>query len=361
MIDGRIARGDRTRAAVLDAAVAIASVDGLEAMSLARLADATGVSKSGLFAHWPDKESLQLAVVAHAVRQWTEQIVSPALAVPRGVRRLWALHELRMAFYAAGTLPGGCFFVATAVEFDDRPGRVREAIAAAIGDWRDLLRSVAGQAVEAGELRPETDIGQLVFEIQALADAAVTSTRLFHAEPVAAYARKAVLDRLRALSATPELLPEELPMDGVIEPVQVHFEDLDAMGVVHNGRYVLLLERALAAFWARAGWAFDPAEPHFKDVFFVVREFTITYDVPITRVGPVHVQLWLDHLGSTSAVYGFRVMSEDETVTHAQGRRVQVRLDPATLRPAVIGPQLRAACRPLQREAAAQGFDARVG
>jgi len=150
-------------------------------------------------------------------------------------------------------------------------------------------------------------------------------------------------------------------MDGVIEQVQVHFEDLDALGVVHNGRYVLLLERALAAYWTRAGWAFDLAASSFKDVFFVVREFAITYHVPITRVGPVHVQLWLDHLGNTSAVYGFRVLSEDETVTHAEGRRVQVRLDPATLRPAAIGPELRAASRPLQREASAQGLDARVG
>jgi len=150
-------------------------------------------------------------------------------------------------------------------------------------------------------------------------------------------------------------------MEGVIEPVMVHFEDLDAMGVVHNGRYVLLLERALAAYWTRAGWAFDPASPGFKDVFFVVREFVITYHVPITRVGPVHVQLWLDHLGSTSAVYGFRVLSADETVTYAEGRRVQVRLDPGTLRPAVIGPELRAACRPLERAAASLGLDARTG
>jgi AcrR family transcriptional regulator len=109
MADGRIARGERTRVAVLDAAVAMASVDGLEAMSLARLADATSVSKSGLFAHWPDKESLQLAVVAHAARQWTDHVIAPALAAPRGVRRLWALHECRLAFYAAGTLPGGCW------------------------------------------------------------------------------------------------------------------------------------------------------------------------------------------------------------------------------------------------------------
>jgi AcrR family transcriptional regulator len=209
MADGRIARGERTRVAVLDAAVAMASVDGLEAMSLARLADATSVSKSGLFAHWPDKESLQLAVVAHAVRQWTDHVVTPALAAPRGVRRLWALHECRLAFYAAGTLPGGCFFVATQAEFDDRPGRVRDALAAALGDWLGLIRTVAGQAVELGELRAGTDGGQLAFEIEALGQAAVTSVRLFRTERGAARARRAVLDRLRALSPMPELLPAE--------------------------------------------------------------------------------------------------------------------------------------------------------
>lgn len=209
MIDGRIARGGQTRTAVLEAAVALASVDGLEAMSLARLADAAGVSKSGLFAHWPDKEILQLAVIEHAARQWMEEVITPALAAPRGIRRLWALHERRLAFYAAGTLPGRCFFVATEAEFDDRPGPVRDALAAAIGDWYRLIRTVAAQAVELGELRADTDISQLAFEIQALGEAAVTTSRLLQTEQGTAYSRGAVLSRLRALSPTPELLPGE--------------------------------------------------------------------------------------------------------------------------------------------------------
>jgi AcrR family transcriptional regulator len=201
-------RGERTRVAVLDSAVAVASVYGLDAMSLARLADETGVSKSGLFAHWPDKEILQLAIVDHAVRQWTRQVVAPALAAPRGVRRLWALHESRLAFYAAGALPGRCFFVASRAEFDDRPGPVRDALAAAIRDWRELIRTTAAQAVAVGELRPDTDAGQLAFEIDALGEAMVTSARLVAPEQGASYARRAVLDRLRALSPAPELLPE---------------------------------------------------------------------------------------------------------------------------------------------------------
>jgi acyl-CoA thioester hydrolase len=142
---------------------------------------------------------------------------------------------------------------------------------------------------------------------------------------------------------------------GRTEPVLIHFEDLDAMGIVHNARYVLLFERALAAYWTRAGWPFDPRSPRFAEVFFAVREFAIIYHVPINRVGTVQVQLWLDKLGTTSVVYGFRVLSEDETVLHAEGRRVQIRLDPATLRPAPIGPALREACGPLLRPARVQG------
>jgi acyl-CoA thioester hydrolase len=134
---------------------------------------------------------------------------------------------------------------------------------------------------------------------------------------------------------------------GVTETVDVHFEDLDAQGVVHNARYVLLLERAMSAYWTRNGYPWDPSSPQFMSVFFVVKEFTITYHAPITRPGPVSVQFWIERLGTTSAVYDFRVVSQDETVTYAEGRRVQVRLDPATLRPAVIGPELRAACEPL--------------
>jgi acyl-CoA thioester hydrolase len=150
-------------------------------------------------------------------------------------------------------------------------------------------------------------------------------------------------------------------MRGATETVEVYWEDLDPQGVLHNARYSVLLEHALSAYWSRAGYPWDPAAEHFRDMFFVVREFTITYHVPITRVGPVHVQLWIDHLGNTSAVYGFRVLSADEAVTYAEGRRVQVRLDPGTLRPAVIGPQLREACAPLVRATASVGLDARAG
>ena len=139
------------------------------------------------------------------------------------------------------------------------------------------------------------------------------------------------------------------------ETVTVYFDDLDAMGVVHNGKYVTLLERALAAYWTRAGWPYDPGQPRFAEVLFAVREFASTYHLPITRVGAVQVRFWLDHLGTASLVYGFRVLSDDGAVVHAEGRRVQVRLDPVTLRPAAIGPELREACRELLAAGEAAG------
>lgn len=126
-------------------------------------------------------------------------------------------------------------------------------------------------------------------------------------------------------------------------PVQVHFDDLDAMGVLHNSRYALLVERAVAAFWAEQGWAFDPAVSKFKDVFMAVREFKIVYHAPIIGAGEVVVEFWMDRMGNTSGVYGFRVLSGDRGVVHAEGHRVNVNLDPATFRPTAFSPEIRQA------------------
>lgn len=136
-------------------------------------------------------------------------------------------------------------------------------------------------------------------------------------------------------------------MSGVTEEVTVQFDDLDAMGMVHNAKYALLLERAMSAYWAREGWPYDPSSPEFAKAAFAVKEFTISYRVPITRTGPVQVRFWLERLGGSSIVYGFHVLSVDGAVLHADGRRVQVRIDLATGRPAPLSPELRAAAAPL--------------
>ncbi|MFB9678853.1 TetR family transcriptional regulator C-terminal domain-containing protein [Streptosporangium vulgare] len=209
MIDGRLQRGERTRQAVLDAAVRLASVEGLDGLSLARLTATLSVSKSGLFTHWPDKQALQLAIVEHARRQWIEHIIAPALRAPRGVRRLWALHEHRLAFYRSGRLPGGCFFRAVDGEFDDRPGPVHDAIADAIGSWMDLLDRLSELAVELGDLRPGTDPAQLAFEIEAIGSAVVVHTHLLKRDQSYRFARTAILEQLRFLATDPGILPEE--------------------------------------------------------------------------------------------------------------------------------------------------------
>jgi acyl-CoA thioester hydrolase len=136
---------------------------------------------------------------------------------------------------------------------------------------------------------------------------------------------------------------------GHVEPVAVHFDDLDALGMLHNARYAVLLERALTPYWAVRGHSFDGARTTSSDIFHAVREFTITYRVPIRGTGEVAVHFWLDEFGRTSGVYGFRFLSADRTVMHAEGRRAIVRIDPVTLRPAPWSEAARAVAATLLR------------
>ncbi|GIG66896.1 acyl-CoA thioesterase [Phytomonospora endophytica] len=142
---------------------------------------------------------------------------------------------------------------------------------------------------------------------------------------------------------------EALPLAGRVESAEVHFDDFDPMGIVHNGRYAVLLERALTKYWLSQGWDFDPSRSKLGDVVLAVREYAITFHVPITSLGEVAVNFWLDKVGTSSVVYGFRILSADHTVVHADGRRVQVSIDRVTGRPKPLGEQLRAAAEPLLR------------
>ncbi len=120
---------------------------------------------------------------------------------------------------------------------------------------------------------------------------------------------------------------------GHVEHVTVHFDDLDALGILHNARYAVLLERALTPYWAERGHGFQGRNSS-PDVFHAVREFTIRYRVPIATTGPIAVHFWLEHFGTSSATYVFEFRSVDGGTVHADGTRAIVRLDPATLRPA---------------------------
>lgn len=138
---------------------------------------------------------------------------------------------------------------------------------------------------------------------------------------------------------------------GHVEHVTVHFDDLDAMGILHNARYAVLLERALTPYWTERGIAFRGDLDTAPDVFHAVREFTIRYRAPIATTGPVAVHFWLEHFGTSSAEYAFQFRSVDGDTVYAEGTRAIVRLDPATLRPAPWTEAARAVASTLLRPA----------
>jgi len=133
------ADGERTRAAILRAAASLATTDGLEGLSIGNLAAATGMSKSGLYAHFGTKQDLQLATVAEAERVLHAEVIAPALAAPPGLAQLAAACEAFLSYVERRVFPGGCFFVATALEMGTRPGPVRDRVAAITSGFTALL------------------------------------------------------------------------------------------------------------------------------------------------------------------------------------------------------------------------------
>nr|BFD85961.1 hotdog domain-containing protein [Streptomyces sp. Xyl84] len=138
---------------------------------------------------------------------------------------------------------------------------------------------------------------------------------------------------------------------GRLIPVTVHFDDLDALGLLHNARYPLMVERAWAGLWHEHGFRFEGDWVAAGDACNAVKELRITYEAPVTRPGGYAVHLWLERLGTTGLTYGFRFCSADGALTYAHGSRVLVRLDPATLRPAPWSEEFRAAGQELLRPA----------
>ena len=146
--------GERTRRAILSAAASLATVDGLEGLSIGNLAAATRISKSGLYAHFGSKLELQLATVEEAERILDEEVVQPALAADPGLGQLAAACEAFLSYVERRVFPGGCFFAATSLEMGARPGPVRDRLAAVQSDFTALLRSFAATALEQHELPP---------------------------------------------------------------------------------------------------------------------------------------------------------------------------------------------------------------
>ncbi len=160
-------KGQQTRAAILDAALGLASQMGLEGLSLGALAEVMQMSKSGVFAHFGSREELQISVIREYHARFEEEVFFPAVRQPRGLPRLVALVE-RWLKRVSVELEAGCIYISGAVEFDDRPGPVRDALAAMVLAWHAALQRAIQIAVEEGHLREDTDATQLLFEIHGL-------------------------------------------------------------------------------------------------------------------------------------------------------------------------------------------------
>ena len=161
-------KGADTRDRILEHATRMASRDGLGGLTVAGLAGELGLSKSGLFAHFGSKDALQVQVLEAATQRFRDTVVRPALKAPRGRPRLTALFERWLAWGNDVTMPGGCIFVAAAIELDDRPGPARDFLVASQKEWIAALVKAAEQAVQVGHLRPATDADQLAFELYAI-------------------------------------------------------------------------------------------------------------------------------------------------------------------------------------------------
>lgn len=195
-----MSKGEETRRAILADALAQASTLGLAGLTIGSLAKRTGLSKSGLFAHFASKEALQVAVLEDARDRFVSTVVSPALRRPRGAPRVRALLEGWLQWAQADFQPGGCIFVAAAAELDDQPGPVRDRLVAIERDWMDALQTAARIAKEEGHFGGGVDVRQWAFEAWGVALAYHWYSRLLRAEDAAERARRG-FERLLAASA----------------------------------------------------------------------------------------------------------------------------------------------------------------
>jgi AcrR family transcriptional regulator len=193
---GPRADGEQTRSTILRAAASLATVDGLESLSIGSLASALGMSKSGLHAHFGSKQELQLATVAEAARIFAEEVVQPALAAPPGLAQLAAVCEAFFAHLERRTFPGGCFMASAALEMDTRPGPVRELIVAFQSEFGTLIRGFAATAVDQNELPGSEDPDRLAFELNGIMLATDTNFVLHDDPAVLVLARQITQQRL---------------------------------------------------------------------------------------------------------------------------------------------------------------------
>jgi AcrR family transcriptional regulator len=199
-------KGVRTRESILHVAVDLASVEGLEGLTIGRLADELKMSKSGLFAHFGSKEELQLATIEMARQIFVDHIVRPALAGPEGIERLLRLCSGWLGHVEGKVFKGGCFFTAASLEFDNRPGAVRDSIADTMKTWLATLARAVESAKKAKHLKASIDAEQFAFEIYSLAMGANWALQLLDDKTAMKKARENILQRIQG-AATPSCPP----------------------------------------------------------------------------------------------------------------------------------------------------------
>lgn len=198
-----MSKREATHQLILDRALAMASALGLEGLSIAGVAKEAGLSKSGLFAHFKSKEDLQLQVLQSAVERFIEKVVAPALHRPRGEPRVRAMFENWMAWEGSRGMPGGCPFIAAAVELDDRPGPLRDFLVSSQRDWLDGLATAARIAVDEGHFHPDLDSRQFAYELYSIILAFHHFNRLLKDPKSHQRARQAFEDLIHQSSALP--------------------------------------------------------------------------------------------------------------------------------------------------------------
>ena len=200
---GKTSHGAKTRQAILATAADVASVDGLDGLTIGRLAAELSMSKSGLFAHFGSKESLQLATIEEARNRYVKEVIEPALSTPSGITRLYALCEAFLSYIEREVFPGGCFFASAMAEFDAKgPSPARDRIVECQEQWMITLERAAEGARTKGELRDDRDSQQLAFELEGALLSANWYFHLFHDTTNIERARHAVRTQL-SREATP--------------------------------------------------------------------------------------------------------------------------------------------------------------
>ena len=190
--------GERSRNAILNEAARLATVEGISGLSLSRLADAVGMSKSGLFAHFGSKEELQLATIETADEIFDEQVREAASPDAGGLERLRALLDAYLRYVESGTFPGGCFFAAVMVEVSQQPGAVRDRMVAFMGDWLGGLQAAIRDAQKEGTISKSEDGEQLAFELEAFLLLANTQFAVAQDREPVKRGRRAIERRLEA-------------------------------------------------------------------------------------------------------------------------------------------------------------------